>query len=218
MVRSVPLDDNHDGTIDTWKLVLEVPMGNVSRGYRQLTVLAVYNMVLREKVLASIGGLVALDASAPFLATGFWAHGQLKLRQNQPLRVESEPLKNFVQSPLEVQPRSNWAARHSPITLSALLGRYARRSETVQFEQLVPQLWEYSPRERFRVELVMDVPPQLVQYVPPALEVLKFGWIQFLSFLLPTGALLQVVRAFAFNNQFVDTYVISHLPPRGSVQ
>lgn len=51
------------------------------------------------------------------------------------------------------------------------------------------------PKDSFTVSIIMKVPPQLVYYVPLASEVLKFAWMQYLSFLIPTFVLLEWVKA-----------------------
>jgi len=214
IVRSTALDSNLDGVPDSWKLELEMPSGNISKGYRHLTLLTVYTVELRYRVLEKIGALAALDVSAPFPATGVWARGQLRLRQTGPLYTDYQVRDVYAESPLDVRWASNWANRHTPLSLRALLDRYASRNESVHLETIVPPVWDYTPRDSFRIEVVIDVPPQLVHYVSAAFEVLKYAWMQFLSFLIPTWVVLHSVKAFAFDHQLVETYVVPHLPPR----
>eukprot|EP00434_Breviolum_minutum_P005613 symbB.v1.2.004952.t1/scaffold272.1/size248367/7 len=66
-----------------------------------------------------------------------------------------------------------------------------KRNETATLEQLLPASWDYTPSNNFKVHVTMEVPPQLVYYVPMATEVLKFAWMQYLSFLIPTFMILE---------------------------
>jgi len=216
-VRSTPYDMNHDGIPDTWKLLVEVPIGstaNASKGFRHVTLLTVYDIALREKALMSMQGMLAVDVATPFPATGVWVRGQARLRQNQPLRVGSTPRDLYAESPFAVRQASRWAAEHTPLRLSDLLDRYVTRNETVHLSSEVPPTWSYEPRASFQIELLVDVPPQPVYYVPPASEVLKLGWIQYLSLLIPAWIVLHGFKTFAFDNQIFDTFVMPHLPPK----
>merc|ERR1711865_746327 len=154
-------------------------------------------------------GLATVELSAPYSATGVWVQGQVKLRQRLPIRP-SKPgaWGGLLPSPLEVDWSSSWAAEHHPVSLRALLERYATRNTTIHLEQTLPPVWDYAPRETFRAEVVMDVPPELVHYVPGALEVLKFAWMQVASFILPVWGVVYAVMAFAFETQLVESSIV----------
>lgn len=212
VVRSAQIDKNFDGVPDMWKLSLDIPTGSVDVGYRHLFLLAVYNFELRHKVHERIAGLVSLDVSSPFPATGAWVRGQLRLRQDLPLAAASDVRSVYAENPLVVDPRSSWAMEHQPLTVSSILGRYAERNETVHLEQVLPAVWDYSPRDFFRLELEIDVPPQPVSFVPGAVEVMKIAWMQLLALGVPVWLVLNTVRTFMYDNQVVETYVVQHLP------
>mmetsp|Transcript_128919 Transcript_128919/g.412858 ORF Transcript_128919/g.412858 Transcript_128919/m.412858 type:complete len:173 (-) Transcript_128919:102-620(-) len=146
---------------------------------------------------------------------GVWTRGQLRLRQNRPLLATSTVRDMYATSPLDVRWTSSWASKQFPLTLRSIFERYAARNETVHLESVVPPVWDYTPKDYFRIEAVFEVVKQPVYYVPAALEVLKYAWIQFLSFLIPTWIVLQSVKTFAFDHQLVETYVVAHLPARG---
>lgn len=212
VVRSSSLDNNHDGLPDTWTLSLQMP--KVNNGYQRVFLMAAYNLELRERVREIIGGLVVVDINNIYPATGVWVQGQLRLKQGLPLRVESETRDVYSESPFSINQASNWATANQPITARALLQRYAARNETVFFDQHLPPVWDYGPRDSFDVELVLDVPPQVVRYVPRVLEMLKFAWMQVLSFLVPTWLALRSAKAFAYDGHLVETYVVPQLPPK----
>eukprot|EP00927_Polykrikos_kofoidii_P027030 TRINITY_DN23930_c0_g1_i1.p1 TRINITY_DN23930_c0_g1~~TRINITY_DN23930_c0_g1_i1.p1 ORF type:complete len:323 (-),score=34.76 TRINITY_DN23930_c0_g1_i1:40-1008(-) len=216
-VRSRSVDVDHDGIPDELVLKLAIPMSKraaLSGGYRRVFLAAVYDYELRDKVKEKLGGLIVVDADAPYSATGVWLRGRLQFRQALPLRRRNDPRSVYAANPLAVDWRSNWAARHHPVTMRALLERYAQRNETVHLELMAPPVWDYSPSDEFRLELMLDVKPHLVQYVPPSVEVLKFAWMQVLSFLVPSWLFIRAVLAFAFENQIVDTYVVQQLSSR----
>jgi len=215
VVRSSAHDDNYDGVPDTWRLVLQMPPGNFS-GFQRLFLLASYDLEVREKVVEKIGALVALDLSSALPASGVWIQGRLRLRQDLPLRVAGAASNSeLAQNALHVDWRSNWAAKNQPLTARALLERHAAKPVAAVFEQELPPVWDYMPtHDSFKVELVMHVPPQLIQIVPTAAEVLKFAWMQVISFAIPIWIALQSLKTFAFDSQIVETYVISELPAK----
>eukprot|EP00913_Durusdinium_trenchii_P023590 g22165.t1 len=100
-----------------------------STGFRSLLLLAVYNVQLRGKVSEELTGLVALDLTSPYAASGVSIYGQLVFRQKLPLFQSFEQRRLYASSPLEVNWRSNWIPENQPLTLEALLGRYAQRPE-----------------------------------------------------------------------------------------
>eukprot|EP00418_Pyrodinium_bahamense_P040162 CAMPEP_0179207602 /NCGR_PEP_ID=MMETSP0796-20121207/103526_1 /TAXON_ID=73915 /ORGANISM="Pyrodinium bahamense, Strain pbaha01" /LENGTH=276 /DNA_ID=CAMNT_0020912541 /DNA_START=289 /DNA_END=1119 /DNA_ORIENTATION=- len=213
-VRSTPYDKNRDGIPDTWELTLQIPTGSVSKGYEHVFLLAAYNYELRERVREQIGGLVVIDVSSPFPATGVWVRGELRLRQASPLRVTSEVREVYAWNPLILDWTSNKVMELHPITVHALLEGYAARNETVYLNQVTPPAWDYSPQDSFSIHVVFDVPAQLVYYVPGIFEVLKFGWMQLMALALPVWAALSWVKEFAFDNQIVESYVVAGLPPK----
>ncbi|CAK9043895.1 Transmembrane protein 231 [Durusdinium trenchii] len=125
LVRSSHEDPNHDNIAETLKLQVEMP----STGFRSLLLLAVYNVQLRGKVSEELTGLVALDLTSPYAASGVSIYGQLVFRQKLPLFQSFEQRRLYASSPLEVNWRSNWIPENQPLTLEALLGRYAQRPE-----------------------------------------------------------------------------------------
>jgi len=208
LVRSSFSDRNHDGIADVLKLSVELP----SSGRRNLVLLAVYQVQVQGKVSEELSGLLALDLSSPYLASGVSVHGQLIFRQKLPLFQSVEVRRIYAESPLVVNWTSSWTPENQPLTLEALLGRYAQRNETATLEQLLPASWDYTPSDSFKVHVTMEVPPQLVYYVPMATEVLKFAWMQYLSFLIPTWMILECFKDVVFDQRLVDTFVVPQLP------
>mmetsp|Transcript_5944 Transcript_5944/g.17791 ORF Transcript_5944/g.17791 Transcript_5944/m.17791 type:complete len:320 (-) Transcript_5944:75-1034(-) len=213
-VRSTPHDRNHDGVTDTWELLLQMPMGSITKGYEHVFLLAAYDFELRGKVSEKIGGLIVIDIRNPTPATGVWLQGDLRLRQTVPLRLSSELRDVYSRNHLVIQWTSNDALSHKPLTVQSLLQPYAAQNETVYLDTVLPPVWDYSPRDLFQVRVTCDVPPQLVHYVPGTVEVLRFAWVQFLSLGIPTWALLRCMKAYAYDNQVVESYVVAGLPPK----
>eukprot|EP00439_Symbiodinium_sp_Y106_P048760 s3346_g6.t1 len=85
---------------------------------------------------------------------------------------------------------SNWIAGYTWLVREELKST----NETVMFEPLVPPMWDYTPRQSFRIQMTMDVHPQLVYYVPLASEVLKLAWVQVLAFLIPTWVVVEWLK------------------------
>eukprot|EP00929_Paragymnodinium_shiwhaense_P015870 TRINITY_DN123977_c0_g1_i1.p1 TRINITY_DN123977_c0_g1~~TRINITY_DN123977_c0_g1_i1.p1 ORF type:complete len:323 (-),score=66.74 TRINITY_DN123977_c0_g1_i1:322-1290(-) len=215
-VRATALDQNDDGVSDVLKLNVEMPfVESAKEGYRWFFLVAVYNYQLIKKTAEQIGGLVSIDVAAPYLATGVWLKGRVRLRQTLPYRVSQTARTVYAANPLDVDWRSSWAVENHPVTMRAILDRYASRNSTIYLELTAPPVWDFSPRDQFSAQLEMEVPPELIQYVPGSLEVLKFAWMQLLAFLIPAWIILRIIQAFAFENQIVETYVISQLPAKG---
>jgi len=216
-VRASALDVNHDSVPDELRLTLEIPLATVTSGFQRLLLLAAYRYELHEKVAEHIGGLVTVDVSTPYLATGVWLRGRARLRQHLPFQEQQTPRTIYAQSPLEIDLKSSWAAKNYPISLRALLDRYAARNETMYLEQTALPVWDYSPRDYFSVELVLDAQPELVQYRPGAAQLLKFAWMQVLAFFFPVYLVVRAFQSFAYSNQIVETYVVPQVPLKGNL-
>jgi len=213
-VRSSTEDTNRDGIADTLQLSLDFP--SEGKTYRSVLLLAVYDVQIQGKVAEQLSSLVALDISSPYGSSGLWVHGQLSFRQKLPLYQSPEARQVYAGSPLDVNWRSNWIPDKQPLSLEELLSRYAQRNETVMFEPLVPPMWDYTPRQSFRIQMTMDVHPQLVYYVPLASEVLKLAWVQVLAFLIPTWVVVKWLKGIAFDRRLVESFVVPQLPPKHS--
>merc|ERR1712203_1105993 len=99
---------------------------------------ATYNVELQSRVREKIGGLVAIDLVSMHPATGVWLQGQLRIRQNVPLYLTSEMRDVYAESPLNVNFGSSWSTANQPVTVQAILERYATRNETVFLEHVLP--------------------------------------------------------------------------------
>lgn len=212
LVRYSSEDHNYDGLPDKLHLTLSMPTGLATHGYQHVQFLAVFAYELQDKVRLSMSGLVALDLSTPLAASGVTVNGILELRQERALRRSSQTRTLYSASPMEVDWKSNWVARHPQVTVPDLLERYAERNETVHLTTHVPPIWNYAPSETFDLKITIQVPQQIVYYVPGALEVLKYAWMQYVSMLLPVWLIVYALKAFVYENQLVQTYVLSQLP------
>eukprot|EP00933_Yihiella_yeosuensis_P051264 TRINITY_DN49140_c0_g1_i1.p1 TRINITY_DN49140_c0_g1~~TRINITY_DN49140_c0_g1_i1.p1 ORF type:complete len:328 (+),score=38.39 TRINITY_DN49140_c0_g1_i1:61-1044(+) len=214
-VRSSSEDVNHDGIPERLKLVVEMPAVQKDQEYpgiQNVMLLAAYQVELSGKISEKLTGLIAIDSSSPYPASGVSLQGHLVFRQNNPLRQTSGAREVYSESPLAIDWKSNWIAKSPPLKIENILERYARRNETVHLELRVPAVWDYTPRDGFKLELAIEITPQLVHFVPGAAEVLKHGWVQYLAFLIPTWLLVDWIRGFAYDYQLVETYVVPQLP------
>ncbi len=60
----------------------------------------------------------------------------------------------------------------------------------------------------FNATFVIRIPEQSVRYIPGVSEVLKFAWIQFMSFFIITTFLLHRLTSFVFRNQLLHSYSV----------
>mmetsp|Transcript_408 Transcript_408/g.1394 ORF Transcript_408/g.1394 Transcript_408/m.1394 type:complete len:317 (-) Transcript_408:9-959(-) len=213
-VRASSIDNNHDGRADVINLDVRMPLDTADLGMRRVVLLATFICELRDRVRLSMMGLVALDLSSSYAASGVQVMGELNLKQTGPLRVYAELRDIYMSNPLDEQGTQGWEALVHPISMPDLLGRYVRRNETLQLNMVAPALWDYAPSDAFEIKLRLQVPAQEVLYVPGVLEILKFAWMQYAALLVPTWVLATCVMTFAFERQIVETSVVSSMPPR----
>jgi hypothetical protein len=60
----------------------------------------------------------------------------------------------------------------------------------------------------FNATITLRVPEQSIRYTPPASEVLKWAWVQYIAFWAPVAFLLFRLSSFVFRHQLLYTYTV----------
>ena len=97
-----------------------------------------------------------------------------------------------------------------------ILGTAAARNLSTTFESTyaysIPSIGKTSiDAPVFNATVVMRIPTQPVRYTPGASEVLKFAWIQYMSFFVVIAFVLFRLNAFIFRHQLVYAYGVSDI-------
>lgn len=69
--------------------------------------------------------------------------------------------------------------------------------------------WSNSLAEGFKINAYVRYAPFKITYVPGFWEQFKWGWIQYISVLLPLMFVFKMIKIFIFENQLVPTIAMN---------
>ena len=148
--------------------------------------------------------LLWFDVSSPTPGSGFYVDGDVQLNFRSLMKDKTDytmidqPL-NFTKAVSPASRDLNWANVMS-----------AYRDQRVRTEFVSdPPLWS-GPRaslEPFVIQIKARIPTQRIIYRPAFLEVLKNGWIQYLSMLVLVALIFVPIYDLMITNQVVRTVV-----------
>ena len=194
-------DDDLDGKFDSFQLEADVPLAVDERVHGMQAVLFFgYRMQRRVKFDMESVAYTSFESGQPL--SGCDTRGSLELRQTKPLGIrgyfselysEQTPL---VDTTTEGAPR----APESSIVAS-ILEQYRERHVAADYVERYPiksRAVDSEEKGTFRFKMKVDIPEQEVLYIPTLMEVLKDGWIKYLSVVVLFWLMLERVKRFLF--------------------
>jgi len=155
-----------------------------------------------------------INYQAPGGMSSFSVDGDLKMRQTWALNAKGG---------IKVPYQSNTLLTISPTTsatdasISKILSVAAARNLSLNFEPA----YQYAERrvyaptdvslQTFNSSFVLRVHEQAVRYAPAASEVLKYAWIQYISFFAIISFLLFRINSFVFRHQLLHTHSVADI-------
>jgi transmembrane protein 231 len=70
--------------------------------------------------------------------------------------------------------------------------------------------WSSQTNDGFKINTNIRYDPVQIYYTPAFWEQFKWGWIQYISVLIPFIYIFYLIKIFIFNNNLVDTVVLDH--------
>ena len=123
--------------------------------------------------------------------------GDIRLVQKQPLSHRGHDLR-FHDSPLP-------SVATGPQKLTDIVRDYAARNVSIRLDNAY-QVWSRGAgAQKFVVEVDINYPVESVEYRPGLWQVVKWGWVQYLSVLVIFIYLFNCVKTFVFSKQIVPT-------------
>jgi len=196
VIRSREEDTNRDGLLDQLTIKLTLPL-RPGEEVVAVNTLLVFDVKLHQFSSVQLTGLLHLTGSG-FPGSGVHTVGDLRVVQRAPLAPSGRDTR-YTASPLPA------AGRPEELGLAAILTSYSARNLTTRLQD---QYSVWSPGRgspEFTVSATVRYPVQTLAYTPGLWQVLKWGWVQYLSFLLVFLYLAARVRDFVFGEQVVAT-------------
>eukprot|EP01038_Epipyxis_sp_PR26KG_P013637 gene13637-18299_t len=207
LVQSAEIDDNHDGYMDRMELTLQMPLNN--QEYINSVQLLVYFDVRLDtpaKYLFDSIAYFTYESMNPI--ANIIVDGDINLRQTIPLLV-----KGGFKSPFSVEgdiiPAKSDTSAYD-VSISKILERnnarnlsmiYHTNFVNVQKTSSMPSSIQPVYPQYFNSSITIRVLKQPIRYTPTASEMLKFAWIQYISFFAIISFLIFRINSFVFRHQ-----------------
>jgi len=204
-VRSYEEDYDRDGKNEYLQLEVELPLAD-DESVQSVNILVLFDYYLNDMATISMESVGYLDYQASSPGKSLDVDGDLMLVQRGPLpwfgardRYE-EPVVDMK------------SARADEYQIAHVMQSYLNRNDTTDYVAR-STVWrgDRAAGEPFTLKVRVRYPEQRVCYRPGFWQQLKFGWVQYVAFLIPTAYIGAQVRNFVFSNQIVET-VVAHDP------
>lgn len=211
LLRSAEVDTNTDGQADRIEINVQMPIQSYEQ-VNDIQCLVFHDVQFNGKAKLLVDTVSHLSHSSPLPIGQLNMDADIEFRQKWPLTAkggyrvpyETDPL-----MPVDLSPTFTSAAEVSMINI---LQKNAARNFSTGLKinyALADTATPYVANAQSYVNFtaVIRIPEQAVLYTPAVSEVLKFAWIQYISFFVITAFLLHRLTSFVFRNQLLHSYV-----------
>ncbi|KAK6982464.1 transmembrane protein 231 [Biomphalaria glabrata] len=205
LVKAREDDTNGDGKYDVLNLDLEVPM-NVDDEVVGVKLLLFFYYKLRKFSQFHMESLAYIEYVSPIPGASLHIFGDLRLRQKQLLGHKGTDIR--FNSSL-VNPASPYTDSYS---LATIFKNYTSRNVTTVLQD-ANKIWTSGrgSTNPFKISAVINYPEEVISYTPGFWNLIKWGWVQYVSVLLIFLYIFNKVKVFIFQHQLVPTIVESSL-------
>ncbi len=213
IVSSGELDDNRDGKMDRLEYSIVFPVSN-DEVINSFNAVFFYEVSTNEKAKYVYEGISYINYESYSNIGKLDIDGDLMLKQSWPLAVKGGYKVPYVDEPL-LEIKDDLQSREASIPY--ILAKAAARNLTLSFQPTYQYAIRnsYSPTDRtiqyFNCSIVQRVPEQGIRYTPPPSELLKFAWIQYISFFAVISFMLFRLNSFVYRHQLLHTYSVADI-------
>ena len=203
------LDRNGDGVVDRFSTAVEIlfPTGTTTLQSINVWLVIQYELRGRQRIVMESLALVQLvppDAALQISTSPIVnVAGDLVFKQRQPIQSFGlETLYN--RSIIDLTTFSD----SSSLDLNSVLNKYFARKYYTAY-QARRATWRngIAGTNKLTVNITMNIPRQSIRFIPGFWQEFKWGWIQYLSALLPFVFVFNRIKEFVFRHQLVRTWI-----------
>jgi len=211
-VQSGEEDYNFDGKPDVIEFNAQVQGGAPVYGVKALLQL---RYQFKGTVRLKMYSLAYLSYSSPAPGGALYTDGELVLQQRSP--ITDRKYNGLYDSPMLSSNSPSFVQAVEGATelqFESIIKSYLDRNYTTAYQNNFP-VWKPGPGNSFTLNMRIRIPPNQVVWIrPQVIEMLKFGWIQFLATYVVLWWLFSWLQFFAFRYRLVDSRVISDVQPK----
>ena len=203
--RAANIEFNENDRFDSFTLEAEVPLGEDEQVVGMQAVLF-FNYKLQDRVKLETESVAYTTFGSSLPLSGYDSRGTLELRQAKPLGIRDYSSTLYA----EETPLVN----DSTANIDQILEKYRERTVAVDYMEQYPIKTRANNSEensKFHLKMKIDVPEQNVMYIPTLVEVLKDGWVKYLSVFVLCWYLVETIKQFVFSNHLLPCAVFSPL-------
>jgi len=202
------IDNNNDGITDQFSITFQFfNQANVSFDNVDLWLIFQYELRARQYIYMETMLLINLVqpetisvSNNPNVST----IGEFILEQRQPIQSSGSDF-TYNQSIIDL----NNLFTTSSLNLSTILDEYFTRKyyTTYQSESIKWETGAITATNTLNINILINVDTQSIRFIPGFWQEFKWGWIQYVSVLLPFIIVFNRIKEFVFRKQFVRTLV-----------
>eukprot|EP00877_Chromochloris_zofingiensis_P012890 jgi/Chrzof1/7855/Cz02g38290.t1 len=205
-------DYNFDGKPETIRFIARIQSATAVNSVK---LLLQFQYSLKSAVRMKMYGLAYITFNSLLPGHGLVTDGQLVLQQ-------LTPLPQYTYHDLYNTPLLNSSAYldgtalqvDAALQLSSIIAKYQARNFTTVFQNQYP-IWQAGNGNDFIIDARVRIPANQLQIYRPATgEMLKWGWVQFVSVFLILWCLASWFEAFIFRHRLFETRMVSDLQPK----
>lgn len=197
IIKSSTLNTNFDDYPEEFNF--NITLYTASEDIRNVKILSFFDYQIRKVIKMDIIGMAYIDVNTPLGAGSVTVDGTLNFKQRMPLKPSTTVRDEYNTSLIS---KNSGLFNYIP----SVLYRNNDRNFTTEYKY---NAW-VSPRGQkyCRISVKLRVPTnEQFEYSPTFLEVMKFGWIQYQSILIPFALLFFAFASFVYTNQILEARV-----------
>ncbi|KAG8465529.1 hypothetical protein KFE25_002836 [Diacronema lutheri] len=205
-VRLSEADENDDGRPEFLHLEVSIPL-RPGEDIVGLTVLAALDYSLQDNVRFGTNATAIVQYAGGVAGSGLQFWGDLELHAARAL----PPFTSSAVGPPTLA-GALAATTADALAPAALISRYMAFPTAVHVAPRYPVWLVGGGGSRFTANVTLAVRPAVVRYQPRVAEMLKWGWVQYLSFFIPLWFALRQIKWFAAVSQITPCRVVVDRP------
>ncbi|XP_035680504.1 transmembrane protein 231-like [Branchiostoma floridae] len=203
LVKSREEDSNRDGKSDALQMTVQVPLLDTEEVY-SVDLLLFFQYKLYIFSAFTMECMAYLQHTSPLPGADLTVVGDLRLHQKYPLGHTGRDTR-FNTSIID-----STSIFPSAYDLRTIFESYSDRNVSTNFQTYYP-VWRTgrATGQPFVISATVRYPEETILYKPGFWQLIKWGWVQYISILLVFLFVFDRIKTFVFENQILNTIVDS---------
>ena len=215
-IQSAEMDDDRDGINERLEFNMVMPLAP-NEQVTGVSAVLLNDVTISERARYQFDAATLISFDGGSAINNLRVDGDVMVRQSWPLSTKGGFKVPYSGDPLltrEISPgmsASDLSIQHIMAeTATRNLSTVFRPTYTIATRPHEPAMVDLDPRY-FNMTVSMRVPEQPLWYTPNASEVLKWAWMQYISFFVLIGWLLFRLNSYVFRHQLLPSYPVADI-------